>query len=60
MEKTKAEVSHAVTVHRDGIIPNPKKKLLDQEPVLKLGEVLRRGILDGAEAARSEHPRRGL
>ena len=30
MEKTKAEVSHAVTVHRDGIVPNPKKKSIDQ------------------------------
>ena len=35
-------------------------QLLDLEPVLKLGGVLRRGILDGAEAAKSEHPRSGL
>ena len=30
MEKAKAELSHGGTVRRDGIIPNPKKKLLDQ------------------------------
>ena len=30
MEKAKAEVSHLVTLHRGGIVPNPKKKLLDQ------------------------------
>ncbi len=30
------------------------------EPVLKLREVLRRGILAVAKAARSEHPQGGL
>ena len=30
MEKAKAELSHRVTVPREGIVPNPKKKLLDQ------------------------------
>jgi len=30
MEKAKAEVSHLVTVGGPSVIPNPKKKLLDQ------------------------------
>ncbi|MEO8427630.1 MAG: phage integrase N-terminal SAM-like domain-containing protein [Verrucomicrobiota bacterium] len=29
MEKAKAELSHRVTVAREGFIPNPKRKLLD-------------------------------